>query len=95
MAAYFIADIDITDSDLYADYRGKVGPILEKYGAKPVVRGGAAEMFEGNWQPGRIVVMEFPDMATLKRWYHSQDYADLLATRLRAANCRAIAVEGV
>ncbi len=95
MAAYFIADIDVTDQEVYADYRSKVGPILEKYGAKPIVRGGAAEMFEGNWQPGRVVVMEFPDMAALKQWYHSKDYAEALAIRLRAANCRAIAVEGV
>jgi uncharacterized protein (DUF1330 family) len=58
------------------------------------VRGGKTTCLEGNWTPPRVVVIEFPDMASLERFYHSAEYKPVLAMRLKAGNCRAIAVEG-
>jgi uncharacterized protein (DUF1330 family) len=50
---------------------------------------------EGGWSPGRIVVVEFPDMAAARRFYHSPEYQKILPLRLRASKGKAILVEGV
>ena len=63
MAAYFVVDIqEITDPQLYAEYREGVGATLEQYEGKFLVRGGAYETIEGDWQSQRLVILEFADV---------------------------------
>ena len=95
MAAYVIAEVDVHDTALFEEYRKLVPPTIAKYGGRYVVRGGAMEAKEGGWAPKRVVVLEFPTMARAREWYHSQDYAEALAMRLKAAKTRMIMVEGV
>ena len=94
MAAYLIADVDVTDPDLYEVYKKDLPATLEPYGARYVVRGGAMEVLEGDWNPTRVVVIEFPDMARLKAWYRSPAYRPLIALRQRSARARLLAIEG-
>ena len=94
MAAYIIADVDVTNPAGYDEYRRQVPATVEKYGGRFVVRGGALEGLEGSWSPKRIVVLEFPTMDALKRWYHSPEYKPLIALRQKASRGNVIAVEG-
>jgi uncharacterized protein (DUF1330 family) len=94
MAAYVIAEVNVTDPKLYDEYRKLVPATVEKYGGRFAVRGGALEIKEGDWQPSRIVVLEFPSMERAREWYHSPEYAPALALRLKAANANLILVEG-
>jgi uncharacterized protein (DUF1330 family) len=94
MAAYLIVDLDVKDPEKYAEYRRGVPDTVAKYGGRFVVRGGATEVLEGNWNPKRVVVLEFPTMDALKRWYHSEEYKPLLKMRLAASTGNIIAVEG-
>jgi uncharacterized protein (DUF1330 family) len=41
------------------------------------------------------VVLEFPDMESLKAWYNSPEYAPVKAIRQEAAKSRLIALEGM
>ena len=59
MAAYVIAEVDVTDQALYEEYRKLVPETIDKYGGRFLVRGGAIESKEGGWQPKRLVVIEF------------------------------------
>ncbi len=52
-------------------------------------------VLEGDWTPTRLVVLEFPDMASLRAWYDSPEYAPLKVLRQAAAESRLIAVEGL
>jgi uncharacterized protein (DUF1330 family) len=94
MAAYVIADITVQNAEVYAEYRKQVPATVEKYRGRFIVRGGAHEVLEGNWRPGRVVVIEFPDMAAARAWYGSPEYAPLLKMRLSAATGSVILVEG-
>jgi len=69
-------------------------PTIAKFGGRFLVRGGPHEILEGHWHPHRIVVIEFPDMAAIKAWYNSPEYAPLLAMRQPAASDHLVAVEG-
>ncbi len=50
---------------------------------------------EGNWQPSRVVMLEFPNMEQAKRRYDCQEYADMKAARFEAATTDIVLVEGV
>jgi uncharacterized protein (DUF1330 family) len=94
MSAYIIAEVEVTDPETYATYRAQTPGVIERYGGRFIVRGGAAETLEGEGQPGRLVVIEFPDMAAARRFYASPDYQAIIGTRHRAAKSRLVLVEG-
>jgi uncharacterized protein (DUF1330 family) len=52
-------------------------------------------VLEGGWSPERCVILEFPDMETLLRWYDSPEYKHLRALRERAAASSFVATEGI
>ena len=85
MAAYVIADVEITDPDTYARYREGVPGSLEPFGGRYVVRGGAVQVVEGDWQPHRLVILEFPDAEARRRWYESERYQAIVGDRWAAA----------
>jgi len=94
MAAYIIADVDVTNPAGYDEYRRQVPATVEKYGGRFVVRGGALEGLEGGWSPKRIVVLEFPTVDAAKRWYNSPEYKPLIALRQKASRGSLVVVEG-
>jgi uncharacterized protein (DUF1330 family) len=90
-----ILDIKVTDPEEYTTYRERSGATVERYGGRYLVRGGQVETMEGDWQPGRVVVLEFPSAERAKEWYGSPEYQEILPIRLKASNSVAILVEGV
>ena len=95
MPAYVIADITVTKLDRYKDYVKKTPATVEKFGGKFIVRGGEVEVITGNWKPRRLVIIEFPNMATLKKWYQSKDYQKINKIREEASTGSFIFVDGV
>lgn len=85
----------ITDAGLVEEYRAKVGPFIAKFGGTYLTKGGIHQILEdGHWQPDRIVIVAFPDMAALNAWYESAEYQPLIALRQRAAIDMLITIEG-
>lgn len=95
MAAYVIAEVTITDPPGFETYRQMVPATVAKYGGKFVVRGGQLEMLEGNWEPKRLVVIEFENAERAKQWWASEDYREAKALRQRTAQTNLIVIEGV
>lgn len=94
MAAYIIASIEVTDPALYEEYRKQVGAIVLAHGGRFLVRGGRHEVLEGDWNPVRLVVLEFPDMARARAFYDSGDYTRARAVRQLASRGSLVMVEG-
>ena len=95
MAAYLIAEVEITDPKAYEEYRKIVPATIAQYGGRYLVRGGAVESKEGGWNPERVVVLEFPTMEQARKWYNSPEYAPGLAIRTKAGRSKMIFVEGI
>lgn len=95
MAAYCIVDVNVTDPALFEEYRKLVPASLEKHGGRFLVRGGQTSVREGDWQPKRMVVLEFPDMAAARAWYDGEAYRVAKAMRFEAATANFVMVEGV
>jgi uncharacterized protein (DUF1330 family) len=96
MPAYVIAAVtEARDQAALVEYRRRNTDVVAAYGGRFVVRGGALETLEGDWQPVRLVVIEFPTAAAAREWYESEDYAPLRELRRRASDTDIVLVEGV
>lgn len=95
MAAYVIADIEVTDAARYEEYKKLAAPTVAAYGGRYVVRGGAAEVLEGPWLPARMVVLEFASAERAKEWWASDIYKSVREIRHASANSKLILVEGI
>ena len=97
MAAFLLADVHVPDMDAYikCGYFDEVPKIAARFGGVYRARGGAMEVLEGDWQPNRMVIIEFPDMESLKGFYDCEDYQPYKRSRLELTVSRLVALEGL
>src|SRR5690349_4002298 len=94
MPAYIIVDVAINDPVEYEAYKNLTPPSIAAYDGKFIVRGGETNTLEGDWNPGRIVVLEFPSVARANEWWYSAEYAPAKAIRHKTATTKMIVVDG-
>ena len=90
-----IVETDIHDPEQYEHYKAASPDAVEAGGGRFVVRGGELAVLEGDWEPSRLVILEFPDLEAARRWYASPDYQEVRRLREGAANLRMVAVQGL
>lgn len=95
MAAYVIAQIDVTDPETFKEYQAQVPATIAAYGGEYIVRGGEQVALEGTAPSARTVVLRFPDMAAARAWHASPEYAKPLAIRMASAKGTLFVVDGV
>jgi uncharacterized protein (DUF1330 family) len=96
MAAYIIADVRVSDPEQYQQYQALSPGAIAAAGGRFVVRGGRHETLEGLWQPQRLVILEFPDIAAAKAFYDSELYRAARAARAGATEqFNMVVVEGL
>jgi uncharacterized protein (DUF1330 family) len=94
MPAYIIAEIKVTNPEGYDAYRPLAAASVARFGGRFVVRGGKADLIEGEPAPERVVVIEFPNSDGARRWYFSAEYQQALKIRLANSSGRVLLVEG-
>lgn len=95
MTAYLIVDVAIRDPQRYENYKQKVPALIARHGGEYLVRGGAHEVLEGDWQPTRLVLFRFPSRAAIKAFLADPDYQPLAALRHAIADSSLVAVDGL
>ncbi|MCY4259364.1 MAG: DUF1330 domain-containing protein [Rhodobacteraceae bacterium] len=94
MAAYWIAHVDVTDSEVYGEYAKLATEAIESHGGKFLARGGDYEVLEGSCRP-RNVLAVFPSMEAAKQCYDSESYKKALSYSSRSSERDVILLEGV
>lgn len=94
MAVYLVVEIEIKDQELYSDYVNKVYDIVTAYGGKYIVRGGRVMLVSGNWNPERIIMVEFPNIQQMQNCFQSPQYLEIASLREQSTMSKAIVVEG-
>jgi len=94
MSAYLIGDIEIKDEKALERYLAEVPGQIAKAGGKYIVSSPTSEVTEGSWKPKHLVVLEFPTMESLKKWYDSEEYRPHRAQRARATLSNVVLVNG-
>lgn len=95
MPTYVIFDVEIRDMAKYQEFMQGVKPALEQAGGKYLARGGTHRIYEGDWSPRRIVLLEFPSMAAWEQFYYGPVYTGLKAIRDACSSARLVSVEGL
>jgi uncharacterized protein (DUF1330 family) len=95
MPALILVDIEVLDPALYEDYKRLASAAIAAHGGRYVVRGGKSEVLDGDWQPRRLVVLEFDSFEQAKAWRSSPEYAEAKKVRERCAKANMIVVESL
>jgi uncharacterized protein (DUF1330 family) len=95
MSAYVIFDVEIRDAARYQAFMQGVKPALDAAGARYLARGGAHKVYEGDWAPRRIVLLEFPSVAAWEAFYDGEVYQGLKAIRDGCSSARLVSVQGL
>jgi uncharacterized protein (DUF1330 family) len=94
-SAYILANVDVTDPQQYEQYKKFSTIAMQAHGAEVCVRGGAVQVLEGDWTPGRMVILKFPSVEKARAFYDSPEYAAAKKAREGAAVMRMVLIEGV
>jgi uncharacterized protein (DUF1330 family) len=90
---YVIARALVTNPTQWSEYAAKAGEAIKQYGGTPIVRGGRAEVAEGEGR-ARNVVIEFASFEAARAYAHSPEYAAARKLRLGAGVIDIVIVEG-
>jgi uncharacterized protein (DUF1330 family) len=94
MTAYLVANLQVTDPAKFDSYRRQVAPLIDRHGGRYLVRGGEVTAAEGDPGLHRLVIVEFADMARLRRFYDSPEDAPLIRLRQEGTTGSVALVEG-
>ena len=92
--AYLVVDAKSTDPQRMVEYRRLSSIAVDRFGGRFLVRGGAYEVLEGQWQPQRLVVIEFESVAQAKAFYDSPEYVAARQARAGVSSFDMVLVEG-
>src|SRR5215203_5865980 len=73
MPAYVVADLTLIDPEGFEEYRQAVPATVARYGGRYLMRGGEVVALEGEWNPSRLTVIEFPSAEQAKAWWSSEE----------------------
>ena len=94
MAVYMILAVEVTDAEMFAEYAKQAPATVAQYGGHYLVRGGDVTPLTGDWNPERVVVIEFPSMKRFNDWQTSPEYSAILPLREQSTKGKGIVVEG-
>ncbi len=95
MSAYVIIDVKITNPEKYEQVKRLTPPTVTKYGGRYLARGGKTIRLAGNWDPDRLVLLEFTDMDHANEWLNSPEYKPVRELRDQCARVTMVATEAL
>lgn len=95
MSVYMIIEAkEVMDKNKYMEYVQQVPPLVEKFGGKYLARGGKVTVVSGDWNPGRVIIIEFASMEKFNAWWSSPEYRLVAPLREQSAKVNAVIIEG-
>ena len=91
---YWIARVNVRDSEAFKKYASRAKLAIEKHGGKYVARGGKFSVLEGKHDFERNVVVEFDSVEKAQECYNSKEYQEAKSYRDGKADLNAIVIEG-
>jgi len=95
MAAIVIAQVKVTNPELYENYKPLAKAAIEAFGGRYHVRGSTPAALEGTAADRRYVIVEFESVETARRFYDSELYQKAKDARKDAAIADIVVLEGV
>ena len=97
-----ILDISVHDLLQYEKYQMQLEPIVKAHGGTYLVRSSGKTFddnsesklipVEGNWNPNRLIVLQWNSMKALQKFSTSKAYRNLLPLRIKATTTKSLIV---
>lgn len=95
MAVYALAQLTIHDRDRYQKYVDQFLPTLAPYNGQVLANDEAPTVLEGEWPHRKLVLLQFPDEASLIGWAQSDAYQAIVTDRHESATGPVLLVHGL
>ncbi len=95
MTVYLAVQVKIKDRDAYDRYAGGFMNVFSKFEGKMLAADFEPKVLDGEWGMDRLVLMSFPDEASLTAWITSDEYQELAADRAAGADTIALLARGI
>ena len=92
-SAYLVGHITVKDPAKWAEYTSRVPATLGPWNAELVFRGRKAAVLGGEHAHTDIVVIRFPTVDSVNRWFSSAAYQALIPLREQAAHVDLVSYE--
>ncbi len=89
-----LIEIKVLGNELYTRYAEKVPEIVKKHGCRYLVRGGKVIPMFGNWNPEKIVLIEFETEEQLRNCFNSAEYLKIAPFRENSTITKSVIVNG-
>jgi uncharacterized protein (DUF1330 family) len=94
MKAYLVLDITVHDYERFREYIDKIPVFISKHGGRYIIRGEVPTVVEGDWNPERIVVIEFPSRESANQFLQDSEVQPLFALRHETTTSKLLLVDG-
>ena len=91
---YFVVQVDVVDAERYAVYHREVKGLVDRFGGTVLVGASSKRRaVEGDWNPERFFVIEFPSYADAEKFYFSDIYQQVVQHRLASTRSLGLLAE--
>ena len=94
MKGYVVIDTEVIDAEAYSEFVEQVPTVMAAHGGRFLVRSSDAETIEGDWDPKRLVILEFDNLEAARGFIDAAYHGDLGDLRRRATESKIVVVEG-
>ncbi len=94
MNAYLVLDLTINDFAGFRPYLTEIPAHIARHGGRYIVQGAEPTIIEGDWTPGRLVILEFPDRAKAQAFLDDPTLQDLFKVRHDTTTSKLVLVDG-
>ncbi len=95
MKAYVISGVHVRDEEPLVALRKDSARIIHQYQGRYLTAGRPSEWVEGEVQPERIGIMEFPSLEDARAYVYSPEFQALTERRKQWADAFLVVVEGI
>ncbi len=95
MSVFMLVEARTIDLEKYSQYISQVSRLVVQYGGRYLVRGGKITPLGNDWNPERIIILEFPSEERIREWLSSPEYKAIAPLREAGAETRAVLLEGL
>lgn len=86
MNSFFIANVRVKDSEKFQEYAGKAGASMQPHGGEVLIKGKLNAQLAGEMDYPVTAIVTFPDVESLRSWFHSDSYQQIIPLRDEAAD---------
>lgn len=94
MKAYLVLDLTVNDFAGFRKYIAEIPAHIARHGGRYIVQGVQPVTIEGDWQPERMVILEFPSREKAEAFLGDPEIQDLFRIRHTTTTSKLVLAEG-